>query len=136
MRTVSGLRRNIAIVVAMSTIIVLMCYGMLAYGQYYNPQIPPPAPVMPPSPVDAADSIMMPFGVQQTVPQSYGDLMESEFAADLATPSNITTQAEFDPETGFYVIRTKMGDFDIATPFMLSASEYNNWQLKKSMQEY
>ena len=115
---------------------MLMCCGIFAYGQYYNPTLPPPAPVMPPPPANPADSIMMPFDVQQTVPQTYGDLMESEFAADLATPSNITTQAEFDPETGFYIIRTKMGDFDIATPFMLSASEYNNWQLKKSMQEY
>lgn len=120
----------------MSAIVALMCCGIFAYGQYYNPTLPPPAPVLPPPPANPADSIMMPFGVQQTVPQTYGDLMESEFAADLATPSNITTQAEFDPETGFYIIRTKMGDFDIATPFMLSASEYNNWQLKQSMQQY
>ena len=79
---------------------------------------------------------MMPFPVQQTVPANYENLMEDQFAADLATPSNIKTVAEFDPETGYYVIRTKLGDTDIATPFLLSEKQYDNWQLRRSLQEY
>ena len=79
---------------------------------------------------------MMPFPVQQTVPQSYEDLMSDELAYDLSDPSNITTSAEYDPATGCYVVRTKMGDYDIATPFMLSREQYDNWQLRRSMQEY
>lgn len=79
---------------------------------------------------------MLPSPVQQTVPQTYEELMGQEFSADLATPSNITTQAEFDPETGCYVIRTRVGDMDIATPFIMSEAQYNNWQMRKSMQEY
>ena len=78
----------------------------------------------------------MPFPVRQTVPQSYEDLMSDEMAYDLSTPSNITTVTEYDPETGCYIVRTRMGDIDIATPFMLSESQYNNWQLRRSMQEY
>jgi cell surface protein SprA len=109
---------------------------MLAYGQYYNPTITPPAPTYPEQQPSAADSVPMPFGLQPTVPQTYSDLMDADPVVDSKTPSNITTQAEFDPETGFYTIHTKMGDYDIVTPFMLSASEYNNWQLKQSMQEY
>ncbi|MDE6127055.1 MAG: cell surface protein SprA, partial [Muribaculaceae bacterium] len=81
-------------------------------------------------------SIMMPFPVQQTVPASYEALMEDQFAADLATPSNITTSPEFDPETGYYMIRTKLGDTEITTPFMLSQKQYDNWQLRRSLQEY
>lgn len=114
---------------------LLMAGALLSYGQYYNPDVAPPAPVYPP-PTPTTDTVMMPFPVQQTVPQSYEDLMADEFAADLSTPSNITTHVEFDPATGCYIIRTKLGEFDIATPFMLSASEYDNWQLRKSMQEY
>ena len=83
---------------------------------------PPPMYPGVPVPANQADSIMMPFPVQQTVPATYEDLMEDQFAADLATPSNITTVAEFDPVTGFYVIRTKLGDTEITTPFMLSKS--------------
>ena len=62
--------------------------------------------------------------------------MSDEMAYDLSTPSNITTVTEYDPETGCYIVRTRMGDIDIATPFMLSESQYNNWQLRRSMQEY
>ena len=62
--------------------------------------------------------------------------MGREFSADLATPSNIRTVTEYDPETGCYIIRTKVGDMDIATPFMLNERQYNDWQLRKSMQQY
>ena len=106
-------------------------------GQYQGRSITPPPPAAyPPSLVEAADSIMMPFPIQQTVPQNYEALMADELAYDLTTPSNIKTQAEYDPETGFYVVRTKVGDFDVATPFMLTPAQYNNWQLRRSMQQY
>lgn len=106
-------------------------------GQYQGRSITPPPPAAyPPSLVEAADSIMMPFPIQQTVPQNYEALMADELAYDLTTPSNIRTQAEYDPETGFYVVRTKVGDFDVATPFMLTPAQYNNWQLRRSMQQY
>lgn len=107
-------------------------------AQYYNPTItpPPPAAYPPPPPLDPADSIMMPFPVQQTVPQSYEDLMEDELAYDLASPSNIKTEAEYDPATGCYIVRTRMGDYDIATPFLLTEAQYNNWQLRRSLQNY
>lgn len=107
-------------------------------AQYYNPTIPPPPPAAypPPPPLDPADSIMMPFPVQQTVPQSYEDLMEDELAYDLASPSNIKTEAEYDPATGCYIVRTRMGDYDIATPFLLTEAQYNNWQLRRSLQNY
>ena len=106
-------------------------------GQYQERSITPPPPAAyPPSLVEAADSIMMPFPIQQTVPQNYEALMADELAYDLTTPSNIKTQAEYDPETGFYVVRTKVGDFDVATPFMLTPAQYNNWQLRRSMQQY
>lgn len=85
---------------------------------------------------EAADTLMMPFPVQQTVPVTYEDLMEDKFAADLATPSNIVTVPEFDPATGMYVIRTMLGDREIATPFILSEKQFNDWQLRRSMQEY
>ena len=106
-----------------------------ASAQYYKSELTPPAPgAYPPAP--PGDSIMMPFPVQQTVPQNYEQLMENELAYDLAAPSNIKTEAEYDPASGCYVVRTRVGDFDIATPFMLSPEQYNSWQLRRSMQQY
>lgn len=124
----------------MSAVLVAGAVAVMPFivtGQYQERSITPPPPAAyPPSLVEGADSIMMPFPIQQTVPQNYEALMADELAYDLTTPSNIRTQAEYDPETGFYVVRTKVGDFDVATPFMLTPAQYNNWQLRRSMQQY
>lgn len=114
--------------------------GVAAWAQYYKSELPPPAPATskPTSTEDLSprDSVTLATPVRQTVPQSYEELLGEEYSADLATPSNIHTEAEFDQATGCYIIRTRVGDMDIATPFMLSETQYNNWQLRRSMQEY
>lgn len=117
---------------------VLLFGAVAAYSQYYKSELPPPPPpsAQAPAPLSQLDSVMLPFPVQQTVPQSYEELMGREFSNDLATPSNIKTEAEFDPATGCYIIRTKVGDREITTPFILSEKLYNDWQTRRSMQEY
>ncbi len=62
--------------------------------------------------------------------------MEGQLSMDLSTPSNIRTVVEFDPATGYYVIRTRLGDVDIASPIILSSEQYNNWQTRQAMQQY
>lgn len=102
--------------------------------------LPPPPPVPDKSAVDKdkkkTDPLKMRYNVQPTVPENYDDLKPGEYAADLKTPSNITTEAEFDYETGCYIIRTKLGDQEIVTPFILSPDEYNNLTLRESMIQY
>ncbi|MDE6037623.1 MAG: cell surface protein SprA, partial [Duncaniella sp.] len=108
-------------------------------AQSADPEFTPPAtPVVSGvSPlVGEADSIMMPFPVQQTVPVRYEDIMEREFAADLTNPSNVTTVTEYDPVLECYVIRTRLGEQDIVTPFYLTPSQYNDWQNRQSMRNY
>lgn len=115
-------------------VVVVALTSLLAGAQYNKNRIPPPAPSLPPLP--RIDSIMLPSPVQQTIPQGYEELMGQEFSNDLATPSNIHTVTDFDPATGCYVIRTRVGDMDIATPFILTPQQYNDWQTRKSMTEY
>ncbi|MBP3304121.1 MAG: cell surface protein SprA [Muribaculaceae bacterium] len=79
---------------------------------------------------------MMPFPVRQTVPMQYEDIMESEYAADLDNPSNLRTYAEYDPDLGCFVIRTRVGDTDVTTPFYLTTEQYNEWQNRQSMRNY
>ena len=107
-------------------------------AQYYTPELtpPPPAAMPTPPPIAPGDSVPLHLPIPPTVPMSYEDLMRDELAYDLATPSNITTEAEYDPLTGCYVVHTRMGGVDIATPFMLTAQQYNNWQFRRSMQQY
>ena len=108
-----------------------------AFSQSVTPDFNPPAPVIPaPAPGGKTDSVTIPFPVSRPIPQTYEDLMQQELAADLSTPSNISPVAEFDPQLGYYVIRTKLGDYDITTPFYLTPEQYNRWQTRKQMQQY
>ncbi len=101
-------------------ILCYSAYNFLAHAQYVTSTLPPPPPVpdktIPTKKV--SDSIPMAFSVKPTIPNSYSDLEASEHPLDLKTPSNITTNAEYDYETECYIIRTKLGDNEISTPFM------------------
>ena len=66
---------------------------------------------------------------------TYDDLNRKS-AMDLSTPSNINTDVEYDPESGFYIYRTKVGEMEITTPFVLSEDEYRDQALKESMNKY
>lgn len=135
---------KIALWVFAATILTIVVGNDTAFAQYIQSKLAPP----PPPPVRSAqlpdnktrtsrDTLSLPFTVRPTVPGNYDDVSGSqEYSLDLKNPSNITTEAEFDPETGCYVIRTKLGEYDIVTPFILSADEYNNIALRRSMQEY
>lgn len=137
MRKVEGKRTTIKLIFIGCGLLLLSMSAFFAVAQYQKSTLTPPVSPPPAStPETRSDSIDMRFPVKPTVPQSYEDLTGSEYAADLATPSNITTEAEYDPETGCYVVRTKMGDMEIATPFILSANQYEDWQLRESMQRY
>lgn len=99
----------------------------------------PPPPSDPPvsySTPDAEDSITMPAPVQPTLPREYADYAGGEYAADLRDPSNIKTEAVFDPQTGLYVIHTKVGDMDVVTPYQMTADQYNSLTIRRDMTDY
>ena len=128
--------RKWLLIAAVGGILLYSVGSFIAYAQYINStlQAPPPYGIPKPAP---SDSLNMQYDVQPTVPQSFEDITEpSERAINLKTPQNIKTEAEYDPATGFYTIRTKLGDMEIASPFLLSADEYNDVALRKSMIEY
>jgi len=113
---------------------VVMFRHPVAEAQYRNLQITPPAPFTPPPSISPLDSVILP--VNNTVPQSAEQIMADQLSMDLETPSNIRTVVDFDPESGCYVVRTKLGETDIATPILLTQEEYGRWQNRQSMQRY
>ncbi len=112
--------------------------SMLA--QYVTSTLPPPPP--PPDTRPSAQSQSTPkldlhFDVRPTIPSTYSEVQgQGEYAADLKTPSNISSEVEFDPETGCYVVHTRLGDNDIVTPYIMSPDEYSNMDFRRSMMEY
>lgn len=75
------------------------------------------------------------FPVNNQVVESYDDL-NKVYPMDLKNPENVKTVVEYDANTGNYVIRTKVGDMEIATPMILTPDEYNAYSMKKEMLEY
>lgn len=113
---------------------------VLAEPQYVStPSLNPP-PTNPPvqylQGTHIPDSIVLPSPVQTTLPTDYENYLGREYAADLRTPSNIKTEAIYDPATGMYVIHTKVGDYDLVTPYQMSAADYNRVVVRQDMMDY
>ena len=83
------------------------------------------------------DSIVMaPLQVQSVGADSYEDLTRIPSSLDLENPDNVTTSIEYDPVMGCYVMRTRIGDTDIATPYMMTMDEYRAYSERQEMGKY
>lgn len=108
-----------------------------AYSQYHKSELNPPPPAQPVAPGNTpSDTLTIPARVVPTVPRTSDGIDQEEYPVDLRNPSNIKTEAVFDPETGMYVLHTRIGDKDIVTPYMMTAEEYNNMMMRKDMYGY
>lgn len=83
----------------------------------------------------ASKDTIVRFPINKNSLETYDDL-QKQYPMDLKNPSNIKTDVEFDFKTGNYLMRTKVGELEISTPYLLTTDEYNEYSLKKSMQEY
>ena len=55
---------------------------------------------------------------------------------DAPKPANVKSLVEYDGKSGNYVLRTFVGDNEIATPFLMTPQEYMSFSAKKEMQSY
>ena len=95
------------------------------------------------TPEDVADyvtetdsAIWAPTNVKQLGAQNYGELTHPVSSLDLNDPANVTTTVEYQPETGTYIIHTRIGETDITTPYMLTQEEYNQYAERQIMHRY
>lgn len=132
-----GCNKSILLYLTICGVVIYSIYSFYAQAQYKESKLAPPPPIQSTLEDGAqVDSSAVRFPVKSDIPTTYEEMFSDGGAMDLATPTNITTTTEYDYETGHYVIRTKLGDTDISTPFMLTADEYSNNELRKSMTEY
>lgn len=66
----------------------------------------------------------------------YDPLEEKDRKLYGTSPSSVETEFEYDPETGNYEYRQKMGDLNYRPPSYLSFDEYQEYEKKKSMNDY
>ena len=84
--------------------------------------------------VDTA--IMAPMQVQALGVDDYDDLNRQPSSLDLQNPDNVKTTIEYDAVNNCYVVRTRMGDVDIATPYMMTPEEYRAYSERQQMSKY
>ncbi|MBR3648459.1 MAG: cell surface protein SprA [Paludibacteraceae bacterium] len=88
-------------------------------------------------PAQEPDSaIMAPLKGKNYEVRTYEDLTLPSSSMDLADPKNIETLTDYDPVTNCYIIRTKVGDVEIASPFMMTEAEYMAYTEQQVMQAY
>ena len=79
---------------------------------------------------------MAPLQVQSVGADTYEDLTRTPSSLDLKNPDNVTTTVEYDAQLGCYVLRTRIGDIDIATPYMMTMDEYRAYSERAQMGQY
>ena len=122
--------------VAFGIMIYSVC-EFAGYAQYKQSDKTTPPPILFSGRSEAQDSSRLQYDVKPTVTPGYDELLNEEgYPIDLKDPSNITMEPVYDYETDTYVIHTKIGEREITTPFILSASEYENMEMRKSMMDY
>ena len=75
------------------------------------------------------------FKVKDLQNNDYQDLTEKN-PIDLKDPENIKTEIEYDPISSNYIVRTKIGDIEISSPFSLTEEEYKDYTLQQEMQNF
>ena len=83
------------------------------------------------------DSVKMaPLRVQSVGVDDYESLSSPKSSLDLKNPDNVTTIVEYDALQGCYVLRTRIGDLDISTPYMMTMEEYRAYSEREAMGKY
>ena len=116
-------------------------YAFVSKNQKYdteNSVVSEPIPLtstQTPTPSDTTKKEIPRFPIKKFTQNTYEDL-GTKLPMDAPKPSNVKSVVEYDTKTGNYVLRTFVGDNEIATPFLMTEQEYKNFSAKKELQDY
>ena len=121
--------------------IILLCgialssaYAFVTAGEHYGGENQPsePAAVTPP---DTSKNNIPRFPIKKFKQDTYDEL-NLKYPMDAPKPDNVRSVVEYDMKSGNYILRTFVGDNEIATPFLMTPQEYRNYSEKNDMQSY
>jgi cell surface protein SprA len=87
------------------------------------------------SPADTSKHSIPRFPIKRFTQNTYDEL-DKKYPMDAPKPVNVKSVVEYDTKSGNYILRTFVGDNEIATPFLMSPQEYKNFSAKQEMQSY
>lgn len=94
-----------------------------------------PAPAVAITPVDSIQQPIPKFPIKKFTQDTYEEL-NKKYPMDAPRPDNVKSVVEYDTKTGNYVLRTFVGETEIATPFLMTEQEYRNYSAKQDLQSY
>ena len=120
--------------------IILICgvalssaYAFVTASEHYSVDNQLSEPAV--APADTPKSITPVFPIKKYKQDRYDELND-KYPMDAPKPENVKTEVEYDTKTGNYILRTFVGDIEIATPFLMTANEYRNYSAKRDLQTY
>ncbi len=70
------------------------------------------------------------------VPEEQIGKIQEQDGVQLKNPSNIKSEAVYDPSTNEYIFNQKVGSLNYRTPSSMSLKEYSNYEMNQAMQDY
>ena len=75
------------------------------------------------------------FPIKKNQQETFEDLTKT-YPLDAPQPTNVKSVVEYDTRTGYYVLRTFVGEMEIATPFLMTEKEYFDYSARRELQNY
>ena len=75
------------------------------------------------------------FPVSNQTQNTYDDL-NIQYPMDLKDPDNVKSVVEYDVKTGNYILRTKVGENEVGTPYTLTPEEYKKYSEQQEINRY
>lgn len=87
------------------------------------------------TPVASSNDTTAHFPIKKYEQKNYDEL-EKKYPMDMKQPDNVKTVVDYDIRSGNYIIRTMVGNMEVATPYMMTPQEYMNYSSRQEMQDY
>jgi cell surface protein SprA len=75
------------------------------------------------------------FDIKKTSQDDFEEISR-KYPMDAPMPDNVKSTVEYDVTSGNYVMRTRVGENEIATPFTLNGNEYIDYSAKNELNQY
>ncbi|HKL71882.1 MAG TPA: cell surface protein SprA, partial [Marinilabiliaceae bacterium] len=86
--------------------------------------------------MDSTESVIEPALFTNPLNNPQTPYEEKESPVKLDEPTNMDYTAEYDPTTGLVTLYRKIGNMQVKLPYTMSVEEYNNREMRQSMQKY
>ncbi|MDD4969298.1 MAG: cell surface protein SprA [Paludibacter sp.] len=114
-------------------IVLSSAYVFVAASEHHAVDTQPSEPAV--APTDTTQHTAPRFPIKKYKQDTYEDLTK-KYPMDAPKPDNLKSVVEYDSKSGNYVLRTFVGNTEVATPFLMTEQEYRNFSAKRDMQTY